>query len=198
MVTEGAIQSQGPTDMYSRYNYICGHCGRDNSGRVVSVYHFDTRKDDPRIRFMICTSCKKGSVWIHPDIIIPGENLEGLPEEVNEAYEEARRCFSVNSYTGCELLCRKILMHIAVDKGAKEGESFKHYLDFLEGKGYITPPIKTWADLIRENANKSTHKLESSDKKRAENTFMFTMQLLRIIYEMEHKASEYDLSKDSE
>ena len=195
VVEENRIQALGPSERLARFNYKCGHCGRDNSGRVVSIYHVDDNRNNPMSRFMLCTSCAKGSVWTHPDRIVPGtnpgENLEGLPEEVNEAYEEARQCFAINSYTGCELLCRKILMHIAVDKGAKEGEPFESYLVFLETKGYITPPIKAWADIIRKNGNASTHKLEKPSKERAENTFMFTMQLLRIIYEMEHKAKKY-------
>ena len=82
-------------------------------------------------------------------------------------------------------------MHIAVDKGAKEGESFQAYLTFLEERGYITPPIKSWADIIRQNGNESTHRILVPDKTRAENTFMFTMQLLRIIYEMEYRATKY-------
>ena len=194
-IDENNIQHLGNSDNLSRHNYRCGHCGRENSGRVVSIYHTDKNKTTPRIKFMLCTSCADGSVWIMPDKVIPGispgEKLEGLPTEVNEAYEEARKCFAINSYTACELLCRKILMHIAVDKGAAEGKSFKFYLDFLETKGYITPSIKSWVDIIRKNGNDSTHKLETPSKERAENTFMFTMQLLRIIYEMEYKANKY-------
>ncbi len=157
---------------------------------------------DIHIRFMLCTHCEKGSVWIKPNIIIPGvtpgDKLEGLPNEVNEAYEEARNCFSINSYTACELICRKILMHIAVDKGAEEGKSFQDYIDFLEEKEYITPSIKSWTDIIRQHGNDSTHKIEGANKERAKNTFMFTMQLLRIIYEMDHVAKEYNPTTKTE
>jgi len=179
----------------ARWDYTCGHCNKPVSGRVVSIYRNDQSPADIYIRFMLCTSCGKGSVWIKPDIIIPGitpgDELKGLPEEVNGVYEEARKCFSINAYTACELLCRKILMHIAVNKGAKEGESFQQYLAFLEEKGYITPIIKAWADVIRQKGNDSTHKIEKPDKERAETTFVFTMELLRIIYEMEHLAKKF-------
>jgi len=201
-VEENKIQHLNPVEALSRFDYECGYCGHDNSGRVVTLYHEDEHKTNPEVRFMLCTSCSKGSVWMNPDTIMPGSNpgesLEGLPTAVNEAYEEARKCFAINSFTACELICRKILMHIAVDKNAEEGKSFEYYLDYLEKKGYITPVIKKWADIIRKNGNKSTHKLESPDKQRAENTFMFTMQLLRIIYEMEFKASKYDSPAESE
>ena len=55
----------------------------------------------------------------------------------------------------------------------------------------ITPPMKGWVDLIRQHGNKATHSLESPDKKRAESTLMFTAELLRLIYEMEHLSMQY-------
>jgi len=194
-VKEIWIKNINPVENESRLDYTCGHCNKSVSGRVVSLYRNDQVPSDIHIKFMICTSCEKGSIWLKSGKVIPGINpgdkLEGLPDEVNESYEEARKCFSVDAYTACELICRKILMHIAVDKGAKECETFQFYIDFLKQKEYITPSIKEWTDIIRKSGNDSTHKIEKPDKERAENTFMFTMQLLRIIYEMEHRAKRY-------
>ena len=191
-IEEKFIFCPGGSDPHSRLDYNCGHCGRAVTGRVVSSYG---NKDTPNIRFVICPSCINGSVW-KGGILIPGfnpgQNLEGLPSEIEASYEEARRCFSINAFTGCELLCRKILMHVGVDNGAQEGQSFVSYLDHLEKIGFITPPIKNWADLIRKFGNQSTHKLDPPDKKRAEATLMFTMELLRIIYEMKHIAKKFD------
>jgi hypothetical protein len=135
-----------------------------------------------------------GSVYTRGEIfpgVVFGPSLGGLPKDVEQAYEEARACMSINAFTATELICRKILMHVAVDKGAKEGESFNAYLGALESQEYITPPMKRWVDLIRKHGNDSTHKLEPPDKARAESTVMFTAELLRIIYEMDHMASKY-------
>jgi hypothetical protein len=120
-----------------------------------------------------------------------GPIIEGLPQNVQEAYEEARNCMSVRAYTACELLCRKILMHIAVEKGANEKETFAFYLTYLGKQGYITPPMTKWVDLIREHGGKATHLIDKPDRKRAESTLMFTAELLRLIYEMEHLANQY-------
>lgn len=72
----------------------------------------------------------------------PGESfgpiLFGLPEDVESSYMEARKCLTINAFTSCELLWRKILMHIAVDKGAKEGDNFFYYLTYLEESEYIS------------------------------------------------------------
>jgi hypothetical protein len=98
---------------------------------------------------------------------------------------------SAGAFTACELVCRKILMHVAVEKGAKEGASFSSYLKHLEGAGYVTPPMKKWVGLIRAHGNESTHRLPAPDQNRAESTLMFTAELLRLVYEMESLAEKY-------
>lgn len=183
---------------------ICGHCGTKVTAREISNYLPQAHTHQNWSFFVVCPSCNKGSLIIrdrgsnaetnYPGHL-PGEEIKGLPADVKKAYQEARRCFSVNAFTSCELMCRKILMHIAVEKSAATNLSFAQYVSHLETEGYITPPIKTWADKIRSNANESTHELIFPDKPRAENTFQFTMMLLRIIYEMEHKANELNPSE---
>lgn len=185
---------------------ICGHCGIKTTAREVSNYLPQSQANQHWSFFLICPSCNKGSLIVknrgskvevaYPGYL-PGKNLKGLPDDIEKAYQEARGCFSINAFTSCELMCRKILMHIAVEKGANTKLSFAKYINHLETEGYITPPIKTWADKIRSNANESTHELIFPDKARAENTFQFTMMLLRIIYEMEHKANELNPSEST-
>ena len=125
----------------------------------------------------------------NPSKLLPsvafGPSIEGLPSDIAEAYQEARNCMGVSAYVATELICRKLLMHIAVDKGATEGETFQSYLDFLIKEQHITPNMKGWADLIRTNANEATHTLANISRQRAETTVMFTAELLRLIYEME-------------
>jgi hypothetical protein len=98
---------------------------------------------------------------------------------------------SVGGYVATELVCRKILMHVAVEKGAKKGSTFAEYLDHLEGEGYVTPPMKKWVGLIRTRGNEATHELTPVSKERAESTLMFTAELLRLTYEMESMADRY-------
>lgn len=174
-------------------HYICGHCNTRISGAVVSIY----QPNHPnRAELLVCPHCFQSSVYIQrTDRFYPGVSfgfsLQGLPENVRTAYEEARRCMSVNAFTATELICRKILMHVAVDKGASEGQPFASYLDYLEKQGYITSPIRTWVNQIRENGNEATHELIEPSKERAEMTLMFTSQLLRLIYEMEYIQNQY-------
>jgi len=173
--------------------YICGHCGTKVSGAVVAW------KED--VIWAQCTHCGRGSVIDDQGDVYPGTlfgpHLEGLPADIAEAYEEARRSMSVAAFTGAELVCRKILMHVAVEKGATEGETFASYLEHLESKGYITPPMKGWVDLIRQHGNIAAHVLEKPDRERAESTLMFTAELLRIVYEMDYLSRQY-MAQDTE
>jgi hypothetical protein len=182
------VKHPGPGQSEAYYGYTCGHCGREVSGIVVATYQYGDHVD-----WLLCPSCGKGSV--HSDGVFPrpvyGVEIDGLPDMVKKAYQEARNCMSVTSYTACELICRSILMHVSVEKGADINQSFEAYVSFLEKNGYITPVMKDWVKLIKEHGNKAAHKLESPDRNRAECTFMFTLELLRLIYEMNHVAGKY-------
>jgi hypothetical protein len=176
----------------SWFSYTCGHCSQKVSGATLCIV---APEPNCVLRWLNCPECGNPSVQDAEGVIHPGSLfgpvIQGLPPDVNSAYDEARRTMSVAGYTSCELICRKILMHVAVDKGAKEGQSFTTYIDHLEQQHYISPNMKKWVDLIRTNANESTHTLATPDKKRAESTLLFTAELLRIVYEMEHYASMY-------
>lgn len=172
-------------------SYRCPHCENAVSGAVVARVN---ESAEPPVLWLRCTSCGLGAVHqngtVQPFSKV-GEAIEGLPADTASAYDEARACASACAYTACELMCRKILMHAAVDKGANEGESFASYIDYLVSQGYLTPPMRPWADLIRQHANTATHKIPPSDEKRAKGTLAFTAQLLRLIYEMDHKVAQF-------
>jgi hypothetical protein len=142
-----------------------------------------------------CPVCGEGSVRVTSGRIIPelpaGPALSGLPSDVAEAYEEARQCMAVGGYVATELVCRKILMHVAVEKDAAEGMSFAEYITYLEKAGYVTPPMTKWVGLIRSRGNEATHELTPVSRERAESTLMFTAELLRLTYEMESMAEKY-------
>src|SRR5690606_32458313 len=115
------------------------------------------------IRWLQCSNCHDASVQVDSGALFPGvafgPKIEGLPKDVSVAYDEARRCLSVSALTAAEGMCRKILMHVAVDKGAKEGDTFASYIDYLGQQGYVTPPMKNWVTLIKDHGNEANHKL---------------------------------------
>ena len=171
--------------------YVCGHCDTNVSGAVVSRY----QNGEGIISWLLCPNCAEGSVRTSNGSTYPGAafgpSILGLPDPVAKSYAEARACIQANALTACELICRKILMHVAVDKGAAEGESFAAYLTYLETQGFVTPPMTKWVALIREHGNLATHRIEIPDRQRAEGTIIFTAELLRLVYEMEFLSGKY-------
>jgi DNA-directed RNA polymerase subunit RPC12/RpoP len=170
-------------------DYTCGHCGRRVGGFIIAHRNYDY--------WLMCPHCDAGTIvntsytysFQYPQIPY-GPDLEGLPERIEEAYNEVRRSMSARAFVGAELLCRRILMHVAVDKGATEGETFVSYIDHIENQGFITPPMKPWVDLIRQHGNEATHTLDEPDEERAKHTVDFTAELLRIVYTMDHQAKK--------
>lgn len=116
---------------------------------------------------------------------LQGENLDGLkaPETVVTCYSEARASISAGAHTGCIMLCRKILMNMAVELGADTGLSFKRYVDYLVEEGHITKRGKDTAHWIRDQGNDANHEIEIRREDDARRVLQFTALLLRSIYE---------------
>jgi hypothetical protein len=47
--------------------------------------------------------------------------IEDLPDELDTLYAEARGCIAVGAHTAALMVCRKILMNVAVVEGAAPG-----------------------------------------------------------------------------
>lgn len=185
------VAGRAVTDGGAMTRYKCPHCGEHTSAAVIATVF---EANYPNVTWTRCAACDRGVVHNGNEIApatLEGEDIEGLPADVETAYTEARKTAGAAAYTSCELMCRKILMHVAVDKGADEGKSFVAYLDYLANSGYVTPPMRPWVDLIRMHGNESTHRLPAASRERALNTLIFTAQLLRLVYEMEFKAQKF-------
>jgi hypothetical protein len=171
-------------------DFICGICDRPVHGLVVS-----RSIENEQIAWLMCPRCGAPHAFVYGHTSPapkPGRTVEGLPEEVAQAYDEARLALGAGSPTGCELICRKILMHAAVDKaGAQPGQKFVEYVDALEAAGLLTPPMRPWVDQIRQRANLATHEIPNVDQDRAENTLEFTAMLLWLVYETEHQTKRH-------
>lgn len=74
-------------------------------------------------------------------------------------------------------------MHIAVAKGAKEGETFVHYVGYLSDKGFVPPGARPWVDHIRTKGNEANHEIVIVTREEAEEIISFSGMLLTLIYE---------------
>lgn len=151
---------------------------RDGSGGMIAFAY-------------ICPECETLTTFDRNAIQFPqsvfANHISHLPEDIAALYSEACTSASINANTASVMVCRKILMNIAVSKGAKAGESFLFYVNFLNDKGYIPPDGKEWVDYIRQVGNEANHEIQLMvlDDSRALITFI--EMLLKFIYEFPKK-----------
>lgn len=102
---------------------------------------------------------------------------------VNALYDEARDCAGAGAHTAAVMLCRTILMHLAVAHGADKNNTFQYYVGFLSDKGYVPPNGKAWVDLIRSKGGEAVHDIRVMTQADSEPIIRFTEMLLRFVYE---------------
>lgn len=184
--------------------YICGYCGEDilsNEG----YYRCNVNGTDSREGYVyICHHCNKPT-YISANEQIPGAIFGKTFDEkifndklIYELYNEARSCMEMNAFTSVGMCCRKILMHIAVECGAKENQNFTYYVDFLNDEGYITVNCKKWVDIIRSKGNEANHKIKILSEKDAKQLIIFVQNIITMIYEMPYQAELYTKGEANE
>jgi hypothetical protein len=182
------------------YSYTCGYCG-SNAGpsKGYQCVYSSSRAGDSSVKFaeiLICPTCNK------PTFIntlnkqqVPGprvgDDIEYLPDDIQQLYNEARNCVSVNAYTSSVLSCRKLLMNVSVTKGAEAGKRFAFYVDYLYENHFIPPNSKEWVDHIRQKGNEATHEINQMTESDAVELLEFTAMLLRFVYELPGKMTKY-------
>jgi hypothetical protein len=166
----------------SSAGFRCGYCSTD----VASSKGWHVPGVGAYIR--ICPRCNAPTFFDAHGGVWPGAK-QGMPvghlaEEVEALYEEARASASAKAYTGAVMLCRKILMHVAVEHGAKEALSFKAYVEWLVTEHYVPRGADGWPDYIRKRGNEANHEIRVMTADDADGVLVFTEMLLRSVYEL--------------
>ncbi len=165
--------------------YKCGHCGAEVAPDKGWRGEF-LRAEDAKV--LICPLCSNPT-YISPEgrqfpsttFGVEVNNISDL--DVKLLYKEARDSFSVEGYTASVLCCRKLLMHIAVAKGAATNLTFIKYVEYFSDNNYIPPDAKIWVDYIRQKGNEANHEIMLMAKDDAEDLLTFVSMLLRVTYE---------------
>ena len=164
-------------------DYECGFCGN----QVGTSQGFSTT-GNLASDIAICPRCNRPTFIEQPGgrrypSSRPGAPVSGIPQDLADLYDEARDAAGACAYTAAVMVCRKMLMNIAVEKGAKEGLGFVDYVDYLVSKGYTPPDSKEWVDYVRSLGNEANHKIALKDEEDADVAIAFVGMLLRFIYE---------------
>ena len=123
---------------------------------------------------------------------LPGRPIQRLPKIVNQVYEEARNCISAGAYTAAVMMLRKILMNLAVEEGAREGDSFAHYVDYLCDNGFVHRRQQEQAKKIQRLGNDANHKIESRTKDDAMELLNLVQLILINNYEQADEATNQE------
>jgi len=167
--------------------YTCGYCGnplasekgwwaRIGPGQAAGGWIY------------VCHHCSKPSFFDAGDRQTPGVTfgnpVKDIPDKtVEQLYDEARSTTGAGAFTAAVLCCRKLLMHIAVSKGAAAGDTFVNYVQFLADKNFIPPDARDWVDHIRTKGNEANHEITIMSKADAEELLSFVEMLLKVIFE---------------
>ena len=177
----------------------CGNCGRKVSADVVFGWPSPTPGRAVDLRavaaettlWLKCPNeaCGEGSVKGKEGAVFPvapvGQSIGGLPPDVERTWREARLAHAVRIYTAAEMLCRKILMHIAVDKaGSAHNKTFLEYVDDLDAQGFVTAGLKPVIDQIRKRGNTAAHDLPASTEEESFLTLTITQYLVEGVYSL--------------
>lgn len=173
----------------------CGNCGQGVAADVVreggggNPSRVAAPVAGGFVLWLQCPACRDGSVMTASGAVYPvaptGSPVKNLPPDTAQAWREARTSHAVAAYTASEMMCRKILMHIAVEEAkSKPGDTFAHYIDALEKAGYFPPGLKDAVDKVRQRGNTANHDLPASTEGDSISTLKITEHLLRGIYEI--------------
>lgn len=171
-------------------SYTCGHC--DNP-LASNIGYFKGSEENGsghnRGNIYICHHCFQPTYFNNEGIQFPGirigKDVSGIDDEkIISLYNEARDAFSVSAFTAVVLSCRKILMHVAVAKGAEENLKFVQYVEYLSSKNYIPEGSKGWVEHIKDKGNEANHEIKVMSEKEADVLLSLTETLLYIIYEL--------------
>lgn len=177
--------------------FTCGHCNHYMSADDGYIFN-NARGQQTPTQIYVCAHCNRPNYFEHQGdgrtIQSPGSAfgspVDGVPSSVDSLYEESRNCMKVSAYTSAVLACRKLLMNIAVEEGAKDGKPFITYVEYLADKGYVPPGGKGWVDHIRKQGNEATHEIDMKTEDEAKDLISFAEMLLKFIYEFPGRVPE--------
>lgn len=187
------------TNEISNQHYKCGYCSKEPAPSKCYLA-YDGGGKNLAGRIYICAYCKQPTFFAAdgqqtPKPLLGNEVHEITDKDIANLYNEVRNCTSTGAYTAAVMVCRKILMNLAVQHGAKKKETFAYYVDFLDGMSYIPPQGKQWVDKIRKRGNEANHEITLMNIKDAQLMLHFTGALLHFNYELTSMLAAADKPK---
>lgn len=117
--------------------------------------------------------------------------IDGIPDPVNRAYQQALRCFSTSSYEASALMCRRCLKALCNSFHAS-GKSLQARLDTLCEREVIEKRLTRWAHGVRVIGNEAAHDTDAElSKDDARDALEFTEALLMYVFALSARFSAF-------
>lgn len=180
-------QWQGTTEIHGEH-FSCGHCGADTG--PSRRYHTGAYGDEKPAFIWICPICNRPTFILGAKVEqVPGpmvgRTVTGITDtKVEKLYDEARKALASGAPSAAVLVCRKLLMHIAVEQGAEEDKGFTYYATYLSDQHIVGAPFAGVVAHIKDQGNKENHELEVSSPDEATGLLKLVEFVLASIYEL--------------
>jgi hypothetical protein len=179
-VREAGSYGYNAGDGYPSGKYILVACGKCDRPIVLCQENVGNMAD--------------GDIWDTPVRVFPSDTIfvnPVWPEEIKEAFEEAKGCFKSRAYTATVIMCRKIIEGLCVLNGSSERNLNKALLK-LRDSGVIDSRLYDWADALRVSGNEAAHDLSVTfSKEDASDIIDLTSAILEYIYSFTNKFAEF-------
>lgn len=179
---QGTQQSSSP-------KYGCGHCGTEVGSSKRYLFKSSTA-DEPDGHLFICPICNRPT-YVLGDFEeqvpgpLAGRTIKGITDvDVENLYDEARKALANGAPSAAVLVCRKLLMHMAVVKGAEENQGFTYYADYISDEHIVGEPFSGVVAHIKDQGNKENHELDVSSVAEATMLLRMVEFVLASIYEL--------------
>ncbi len=169
----------------------CGFCGEASVANYGYIHtHIHNRESALQAKIYICPNCGCPLFYDKDEEFHPGPKLgkeiENLPDDVSEVYDEIRDCIKNNCNTAAIMLGRKLIMHLSVNKAeAKANDAFVKHIEHLKSTGYVPPNGYKLLEFIKNLGNQQNHEIVIGDPDEAEKMLKFIEVLLLFMYEVE-------------
>ncbi len=122
----------------------------------------------------------------------PTGDLDGVPQSVSTALEQAVRSFRTGSYDAAALMCRRAVEAVCRALDAT-GSNLASKLQSLYGSGHIDQKLLKWAHGVRLLGNDAAHEVEQRiSKEDARDILNLTEAVLLYVFSLDKKFREFE------
>jgi hypothetical protein len=127
---------------------------------------------------------KDGEATMHLPTAKDFRSATDWPTDLASLYDEAAKAYAAGANTAAVMVCRKLLMACACDKGETDGKPFGAYVDHITTKVLGYPDAKTPIDAIRTIGNEANHEVKLVNQTDATRAMKIVTYMLNTIYSL--------------